>query len=122
MNDEPYVRVAQLTQLPPGSSQVVNIAGTEVAVFNVGGELFAIENTCPHQGGPLADGWVDAEEMTVTCPWHAWCFDLRTGKMTLGDFAQQRVYDVHSDGRSIFLRPAGRGPMFPRREQGHDAE
>jgi nitrite reductase (NADH) small subunit len=73
----------------------------EVALFNVGGELFALENSCPHQGGPIADGWVEGE--TVTCPWHAWCFNLRSGKMTLGEFASIPRFDVRVEGSDIFV-------------------
>ncbi len=73
----------------------------EVALFNVNGELFALENSCPHQGGPIADGWVEGE--TVTCPWHAWCFNLRTGKMTLGDFAMLPRFGIRVDGEEIFV-------------------
>ena len=56
-----------------------------MAVFNVDGRFYALENSCPHQGGPIADGWLERE--VITCPWHAWCFNVRTGRMTLGDFA-----------------------------------
>ena len=64
----------------------------EVAVFHVGDEWFAIENTCPHQGASLALGWV--HEKTVTCPWHAWCFSLETGRMTLMDMEGVATFEV----------------------------
>ena len=73
----------------------------EVALFNVNGEFFALENSCPHQGGPIADGWVEGE--TVTCPWHAWCFNLRSGKMTLGDFASIPRFGIRVEGEEIFV-------------------
>jgi nitrite reductase/ring-hydroxylating ferredoxin subunit len=50
----------------------------EVAVFNVGGEFYAIDNSCPHRGGPLGEG--ELEDCIVTCPWHEFRFDVRTGK------------------------------------------
>lgn len=73
----------------------------EVAVFNVGGELHAIENSCPHQGGPLADGWLEGS--VVTCPWHGWCFDVRSGKMTLGEFARVPRFDVAARADGIYV-------------------
>lgn len=73
----------------------------EIALFNVDGELFALENSCPHQGGPIADGWVEGE--TVTCPWHAWCFNLRTGKMTLGEFATIPRFAVRIEAGDIYI-------------------
>ena len=96
-----FVRAAALGTLPPGSAHAVMVGRYEVALFNIGGELFALENSCPHQGGPIADGWV--EGVTVTCPWHAWCFNLRTGKMTLGEFATIPRFDVRVEGSEIFV-------------------
>jgi nitrite reductase/ring-hydroxylating ferredoxin subunit len=73
----------------------------EVAVFNVNGTFYAIEGTCPHQGGPLAEGWIDGP--IVTCPWHAWCFDVRTGRMTLGDFCEVDRFAVRVDGTDLLV-------------------
>jgi nitrite reductase/ring-hydroxylating ferredoxin subunit len=74
---------------PPGSLRfdsgaAVQIQGRELAVFRDGGEYRAVENVCPHQGAPLAFGW--AREGVVTCPWHAWEFNIRSGEcVTSGD-------------------------------------
>ncbi len=95
------MRVADVAALPPGERLVVSFGRYDVAVFNVEGEFFALENACPHQGGPMADGWI--EGTTVTCPWHAWCFDLRTGKMTLGDFASIPRFAVTIEQGGIFV-------------------
>lgn len=72
-----------------------------MALFNVGGEFFALENSCPHQGGPIADGWLEGPE--VTCPWHGWCFDVRSGKMTLGDFARITRFAVEQRGADLYV-------------------
>ncbi|HVS46369.1 MAG TPA: Rieske 2Fe-2S domain-containing protein [Verrucomicrobiae bacterium] len=80
-----FERVADALEVPVGTSKAFVVGRYEVAVFNVAGAFFGLENCCPHQGGPLADGWLEGAE--ITCPWHAWCFDVRTGRMTLGDFA-----------------------------------
>ncbi|HEV7179953.1 MAG TPA: Rieske 2Fe-2S domain-containing protein [Candidatus Baltobacteraceae bacterium] len=96
-----FVRVAHAAALPPGSACFVMIERYEVALFNVEGTIYALENTCPHQGGPLADGYL--EGALITCPWHAWCFDVRTGKMTLGDFASVPRFGVRVDDGEIFV-------------------
>ena len=50
----------------------------DYAVCNVGGVLYAVDNSCPHHGGPLGMGALHGH--SITCPWHAWQFDCRTGK------------------------------------------
>jgi nitrite reductase (NADH) small subunit len=101
VSSDRFVRVADLVDVPSGSSRTVFVGRYEVAIFNVDGNLYALENCCPHQGGPIGDGWVEGS--TVTCPWHAWRFDLRTGKMTLGDFAMIPRFEVRVDGSSIYV-------------------
>jgi nitrite reductase/ring-hydroxylating ferredoxin subunit len=103
------VVVAEITDLPPGTRRIVEVAGRSIGVFNVGGEFLAVRNRCPHQGGPLCEG-VTVGALTsdqpgeydytrpgevIRCPWHAWEFDLRTGASWF-DPARQRVraYDV----------------------------
>jgi NAD(P)H-dependent nitrite reductase small subunit len=94
-----FIPVAKLGDIVPGSVKTVIIDGREIAIFNVGGALYAVDNTCPHQGGPLAEGWL--EGATVTCPWHAWCFKLDDGKMTLGDYASIDTFAVRVDGETV---------------------
>lgn len=91
-----FVAVARVSDVAPGTAKAVMVGGREIALFNVGGTFYALDNTCPHQGGPLCEGWV--EENEVTCPWHAWTFKLSDGKMTLGDYASVDAFDVRVDG------------------------
>ena len=72
------VTVAKISDIPPGQAKTVDVKGTLVAVFNVGGTYYAIEDTCSHAGGPLSEGAVEGK--AVTCPWHAAQFDLVTGQ------------------------------------------
>lgn len=95
------VRIHGAGDIPAGVARAFSIGRYEVAVFNVGGELFALENSCPHQGGPLAHGWL--EDSVVTCPWHGWCFEVRSGKMTLGDFARVPRFSVRRDGKDLIV-------------------
>lgn len=96
-----FIRVASRDAVPSGTAHAFPVGRYDIALFNIGGEFYALENACPHQGGPIADGWIEGR--TVTCPWHAWCFDLRTGKMTLGDFAEIPRFEVRVEGDGIYV-------------------
>lgn len=94
-----FVPVAQVADIPAGESRAYVVGDREIAVFNVDGVFHAIENACPHQGGPLAEGWIEGK--IVTCPWHAWCFDVTTGAMTLGGYTTVDAFDVALDGTTV---------------------
>lgn len=96
-----FVKMATLAELPPGSSKEVEHEGRIYALFNVDGVISAIDGICPHQGGPLADGVVDGT--MVTCPWHGWQFDVRTGKTPLGSRLKQTVYEVRIEGQDVLV-------------------
>ena len=72
-----FISVADVASLPPGHRRTVHVRGREFAVFNVAGEFFAIDNTCPHKGGPLGAGLV--KDTRVFCPMHGWEFEIKTG-------------------------------------------
>ena len=72
-----FVKVASQSDVEPGTNRVVEVGGREYAIFNVGGEIYCLDNECPHAGGPLGEGTVD--QGAVMCPWHCWYFDLKTG-------------------------------------------
>lgn len=73
----PFVTVARTSEVPPGRGKAVTVQGWRVALFNVNGTLYAIDDTCPHKGAPLSEGPVAGTD--VICPWHAARFDLVTG-------------------------------------------
>jgi 3-phenylpropionate/trans-cinnamate dioxygenase ferredoxin component len=74
------VDVCGLDELRPGNSRIVEFDGRKVGVFNAGGELYAIEDRCSHDDGPLAEGPFDPERRTVECPRHGSLFDVTTGR------------------------------------------
>ena len=94
-----FVPVAQAAEIPLGQARAYVVGDREIALFNVDGTFYAIENSCPHQGGPLAEGFLDGH--VVTCPWHAWCFDVTSGAMTLGGYTSVDAFDVTVDGSTI---------------------
>ena len=71
------VKVARVNEVTPGKAAAAEVDGNRVAVFNVAGTFYAIDDTCPHAGGPLSEGQVDG--CRVVCPWHDAAFDLKTG-------------------------------------------
>lgn len=71
------VHVAADGDLPGGETRTVEVGPHAIAVFRAAGELFAIDGRCPHREGPLGEG--EVRGTIVTCPWHGWRFDLRTG-------------------------------------------
>ena len=96
-----FLPVAQTHEIAPRSARAFSVGRYEVAVFNVEGKFYALENSCPHQGSPLDEGALEGP--FVTCPWHAWCFDVRSGKMALGDFAAVARFEVRIVGTTISI-------------------
>ncbi|MGQ9851562.1 MAG: Rieske (2Fe-2S) protein [Aggregatilineaceae bacterium] len=74
-----YVTVATTAEIPPGAREVFEIDGLYIAVFNVDGRYYAIEDRCTHDDGPLAEGELDGYE--IICPRHGARFDLRDGRV-----------------------------------------
>ncbi len=74
------VKVAQTSDLSPGTGKVVQADGHGIALFNVEGTFFAIDNNCTHRGGPLGEGELSGD--TVQCPWHGAHFNVRNGAVT----------------------------------------
>ncbi len=72
--------VCRVGEVPPGTSVVRPVGGKPVAVFNVGGTFYALDDVCPHAGASLADGEVAG--LVVSCPWHGWRFRLTDGQWT----------------------------------------
>ena len=73
-----WFRVVPCNSIPVREGRTVEIASRQVAIFNLGDRFVAVENRCPHRGGPLADGIISGG--AIVCPLHAWKFDLQTGK------------------------------------------
>lgn len=72
-----WVRVTECGNVPVREGRATVLAGRSIAIFNLGDRFLALENRCPHRGGPLAEGIVSGS--TVVCPLHAWKIDLETG-------------------------------------------
>jgi nitrite reductase/ring-hydroxylating ferredoxin subunit len=95
-----FVKVAKTGEVAPGEGKAVEVGGKRIAIFNIDGMFYAIDDTCTHRGGPLSDGMLVGTE--VTCPWHGAIFDIRSGSV-LGPPAPRNVglYSVRIDGEEI---------------------
>jgi nitrite reductase/ring-hydroxylating ferredoxin subunit len=74
-----FVKVAKIDDQPSGEGKLVEVHQKRIALFNVGGRYYAIDDVCPHRGAPLSEGEVEGE--TVVCPWHGAIFKLATGEV-----------------------------------------
>ena len=101
--------VGRLDELPEGQVRVFDCAnGRSVAISNLGGELFAIDNVCTHDGGPLGEGYLRRDR--VICPRHGAAFDARTGKvLSLPAVKNVSAYPVRVDGEMVYVDSAGAG-------------
>jgi 3-phenylpropionate/trans-cinnamate dioxygenase ferredoxin subunit len=98
----PVVDICPVSELPPGTSRVVEADDFEIAVVNCGGEILAIEDRCSHDDGILLDGPLDADRCTVECPRHGSVFDLRTGRpLNLPAYEPVETFPVVVDGSGM---------------------
>lgn len=94
--------VCTTDELPDGARKIIEVEDLKIGVFNCDGELFAIEDRCSHDDGPLAEGELDCAACTVECPRHGSIFDLRSGRpKTLPAFAPVEVFEVRVEGGEI---------------------
>ncbi|MCU0313414.1 MAG: bifunctional 3-phenylpropionate/cinnamic acid dioxygenase ferredoxin subunit [Solirubrobacteraceae bacterium] len=101
------ISVCPLEDLPPGERRIVEWEDLEIGVFNVDGEILAIEDRCSHDDGPLAEGTLDAAACTVECPRHGALFDLRSGKpLTLPAYVPVETFPVRIEDGTIKLEIA----------------
>jgi nitrite reductase (NADH) small subunit len=114
-----FTRIGTVEEIPEGKGIGVDVGGIEIAVFNVGGEFFAISNRCAHQRAPLCKageekinaehtwsgtrGGVDEEACTVACPWHLWEWDLETGEHAASG-KRIGTFETAVDGEDVYVR------------------
>jgi nitrite reductase (NADH) small subunit len=97
----PFVLAAKIADVPVGSVHEVQVAGKAVALANVDGKFFAINNTCLHRGGPLGEGSLQGN--IVTCPWHGWEYDVTTGKLLQNPSMGVACYTTEVRGEEVFV-------------------
>lgn len=93
--------VARASDLPPGSSQTVYANGHQLALFNHGGTFYAIDDSCPHRGAPLSEGYVQGGR--VLCSWHCFDFSLTTGACEVVPELKVSTYEVKVEGDTVYV-------------------
>jgi 3-phenylpropionate/trans-cinnamate dioxygenase ferredoxin subunit len=98
------IDVCPLSELPPGAVRIVEWEDVEIGVFNCAGTLYAIEDRCSHDDGPLAEGPFDESKCAVECPRHGSLFDLKSGKpLTLPAYEPVDTFKVIVEDDTIKL-------------------
>lgn len=100
-----FIKVCSLSELPENSQKIVPLGPHKVALFHYNKEISAIGNACLHKAGPLGLGLVENkyDGLYVTCPWHGWEYNIRTGSAPPGYKDQQAVYEVKVEGDDILI-------------------
>jgi nitrite reductase/ring-hydroxylating ferredoxin subunit len=96
-----FLRAVKKAEISAGTIREIQIEGKAVALANVGGTIYAINNTCLHRGGPLGQGQLDGK--VVTCPWHGWQFDVTNGKAVQNPAAGVDCYPTEVRGEDVFV-------------------
>ena len=100
-----FVTVAKLSDFGDNNALRVQIHGEDIAVFRQGDRIYALNDRCPHKGGPLSLGWV--EDGHVFCPLHAWKFDLQTGSCESNWERPAQSYEVKIVNNEVQIRQRG---------------
>jgi nitrite reductase (NADH) small subunit len=97
-----WVKVCALAEAPrAGQAMEADAAGVGICLANVGGELSALDNWCPHRRGPLGQGWVEGG--SVVCPWHSWTFNVKTGEAEFPVHERVAVFPVRVEGKDVLV-------------------
>jgi nitrite reductase/ring-hydroxylating ferredoxin subunit len=96
-----FVRVCKTEDVKAGCGRSIEISGKPLALFNVDGGFYAINDVCGHRGGPLGEGELDGK--TVICPWHGWRYNVTTGENELVPDLPTEKYDIKIDGEDLLV-------------------
>lgn len=98
-----FQRVMSVSELPPeGEAREVACGEKLICIANSGGTISAMDNVCPHRGGPLGQGII--EDGKLICPWHAWAFDTKSGAAVHTPGVTVDVYEVRIEGDDVLVR------------------
>ena len=97
-----WIKVGKCEDIPPGEGRRYRLEEEEVGIFNLGNQILAVSNRCPHLGGPLSDGIVTGKE--VVCPLHSRKVNLLTGCVA-NENEKVRIYEVKVDRGEIYIHP-----------------
>src|ERR1017187_5397708 len=96
-----FVRVAAVSEVEPGKVKQITVNGKTIALCNVGGTFYALDNVCVHRGGPLGEGYLDGDK--VECPWHGWKYDVKTGTLAMDPGTKVATFEVKVEGSDVLV-------------------
>ncbi len=96
-----YVKVATVSDVEPGKVKEITVNEKVIALCNVHGTFYALDNVCLHRGGPLGQGYVEGEKLE--CPWHGWQFEVKTGATAFNPNAKVPTYEVKVEGTDVMV-------------------
>ena len=105
--EDGFVTVAQVGDVPPGTIRPVEAGDVEIALAHCNGGFYAVQGHCLHLGGPLGEGRL--ESCVLTCPWHGWQYDVRTGQNEFDLAIQLQTYDVQVENGEVRVRVGRNG-------------
>lgn len=97
-----FIEILNTTELPVGRAKACAVEGKTIAVYHTADGFFATDNTCPHRGGPLAEGDLIGNE--INCPWHLWGFDVRTGVCAGNREISVTAHEVRVEGERVMVK------------------
>ncbi|MCA9055866.1 MAG: Rieske 2Fe-2S domain-containing protein [Planctomycetaceae bacterium] len=96
-----FLRIANISDVPPGTGKEVTVGDRVLAVYNIDGTFHVIDGICPHAGGPLGEGALQG--CIITCPWHGWQFDVTTGQHCLTPQIRQAQFACRVEGENVMI-------------------
>ncbi|MBI4465067.1 MAG: non-heme iron oxygenase ferredoxin subunit [Acidobacteria bacterium] len=96
-----FVKVAAVSDVEPGKVKEYTVNGKVIALCNVEGEFYALDNVCLHRGGPLGQGYIDGDK--VECPWHGWQYSVKTGAISYNPAMKVATYEVKVEGSDVLV-------------------
>ena len=105
-----FQKVATVDEIPVGKAKSFEVDDRVIAIFNIDGTFTAIDDMCPHMGASLCEGDFSVTDKTVSCPWHAWRFNVVDGAWSDNPRIKTDVFDVKLIGDEIHICPTPRKP------------
>lgn len=96
-----FLRAARRDEIPVGTIREIRLEERTIALANVDGRFYAIDNVCLHRAGPLGKGKLAGS--VVTCPWHGWTYEVSSGRVTFNPEMNVRTYPVEERGDDIWV-------------------